>query len=216
MSDVFVEMRQGSNEWKQARAGSLGASDIADARARIKTGWGASRAALMARLLIERLTGQSVETYQSQAMRNGIEREPMARLGYEIEKGVTVVEIGLVRHPIIRGTHASPDGLVGDDGLVEIKCPEEAAHLDFLLTRQVPDRYHQQVQWQMCCAGRSWCDVVFYNPNFPGPMQLAIERVERNDRLIEEMEVDARGFLDELASKVAALLEAYGLEESAA
>ena len=124
--------------------------------ARTKTGWSAMRANRMAALIVERLTGQPQEGYQSAAMLQGIETEPEARALYEFITGADVVEVGLVRHPNLNGTHASPDGLVSDDGLVEIKCPQPAQHLDTLLTETIADRYVVQMLWQMQCTGRRW------------------------------------------------------------
>lgn len=208
-------MEQRSSEWHQARLGKLTASRIADATAKTKTGWGASRANLMAELVVERLTGQPAERFVNGAMQHGIDTEPEARAAYEFELGVTVTEVGFLDHPSIDMAGASPDGLVSDEGLVEIKCPQSAQHIETLLTKSVPDKYIKQMQWQMACTGRKWCDFVTYDPKMPQELQLWVFRVMRSDKIIEELEKEARAFLAQLDEQVAAL-RALGRMEKAA
>lgn len=203
MSDASLIQR--SPEWLAARVGSLGASQVHEALARTKTGWGASRANLRSRLVIERLTGKPLETFQSAAMLAGIEREPEARAAYAFERDVDVEEVGLIRHPSIERTHASPDGLVGDDGMVEIKCPQPAAHLEILINKIVPASYMLQCYWQMACSGRAWNDFVSYQPDFPEHLRLFTLRIPRDAERIAQMERDVRAFLAEVDESVAAL-----------
>lgn len=205
---IEVACIQGTAEWDAARCGSLGASSVHEAVARTKTGWGASRANCMARLIIERLTGRKQESFQSPAMRHGIETEPEARSYYAFVVG-EVTEVGLVKHPTLEGTHASPDGLVGEDGLVEIKCPQAAAHLATLLGEAIPKQYLIQMQWQMACTGRAWCDFVSYCPDFPGTMQAFIQRVARDRKMIAELEGDVAEFLKETDRKRRELAAKY-------
>lgn len=207
------ELEQGTEAWLLARCGSLGASSLGDALARTKSGWGASRANVLARLAIERITGTPQDTYQNQAMRDGIEREPAARAAYQFERGVLVKQVGLIKHPTIAGTHASPDGLVGDDGMVEIKAPSAATHLETLLGAPIPQKYKYQCAWQMGCKGRKWVDFTSYHPDFPEPMQLHITRIHRDDGLISQLETEVRIFLAELDAKLAALTSRYGMQE---
>jgi putative phage-type endonuclease len=204
-----LDLIQGTEAWLCARCGSLGASSIHEAVARTKTGWGASRENVMARLIIERLTGRPQETYVNAAMKTGVEREPEGRSAYEFYKGVEVVEVGIIRHPTITGSHASPDGLVGNDGLLEIKCPQPAKHLSTLLDGKIDDKYILQMQWQMQCADRQWCDFVSYNPDFPEEMSLWTTRIKRDDKRISETEKLVIEFLEEVAAKVAKL-RSYG------
>jgi len=199
------EIIQRSPEWFAARLGSLGASEVYEAIARTKTGWGASRANVMARKIVERLTGVPQDTYINAAMQNGIDTEPEARIAYQLSRDVGVVEVGLIRHPSIPNTHASPDGLIGDDGLLEIKCPQSAKHIETLLGQVIDLRYHTQMQWQMACSGRQWCDFVSYDPRMPEHMRLFVQRVDRNDERIEELEEMVRDFLGELDEKLARL-----------
>lgn len=196
---------QGTGEWRQARCGSLGASRVADAIAKTKTGWGASRANLMAELIAERLTGEPAEGFTNSAMQWGTQTEPFARAAYEFRTDATVVEVGLIRHPTIAGTHASPDGLVGDDGMVEIKCPQTATHIETVLSRTVAGKYMTQMQWQMACAGRAWCDFISFDPRLPEDMRFFVSRVNRNDVLIASLEKDVTAFLAEVDEKIAAL-----------
>lgn len=209
MTDLQA-LEQGSPEWKAARVGSLGASVVHEVVARTKSGWSASRANRMAALVIERLTGQAQDTYVNAAMLEGIEREPEARAAYQLETMTLVKRIGLVRHPSIQGTHASPDGLVGERGLLEIKCPQPAAHLEVLEGGGVPSKYVIQMQWQMRCADRQWCDFVSFNPAFPEHMRLFVERCARDDAQIAQLESQVQAFLTELESKTAGLIARYG------
>ena len=199
----------------QARCGSVGASDVPNIIRRTKTGYSASRANLMALKVVERLTGLPAETYQSAAMAAGLEREPLARAAYGFMQNVAVEMIGLVRHPLIEGAHASPDGTIGMLGLVEIKCPQPAAHLDTLLNEKIDNDYFVQMQWQMACTGRHWVDYVSWSPDFPPSMQLWSERVERSPEVIDELEDEVRKFLTELETKVAELKKRYDLSEAA-
>lgn len=195
-------MLQGTTEWRQARCGSLGASSLHEAVAKTKTGYAATRANLMARLIAERLTGIPQDTYTNGAMAHGLETEPEARAAYSFMRDVDVIETGIVFHPRIRGSHASPDGLVGDDGLIEIKCPNTSTHIDLLLTGSVPDKYVIQMLWQMTCTGRQWCDFVSYDYRMPEDMQLYVRRFERDNERIQELEEAASGFIGEMEAKI--------------
>ena len=199
----------------QARCGSVGASDVPNIIRRTKTGYSASRANLMALKVVERLTGLPAETYQSAAMAAGLEREPLARTAYAFISNAEVETIDIVRHPLIEGAHASPDGTIGMLGLLEIKCPQPAAHLDTLLNEKIDNDYFVQMQWQMAVSGRHWVDYVSFNPDFPASMQLWSERVERSPEVIDELEGEVRKFLAELEAKVAELRKRYELAEAA-
>lgn len=215
MTDTAL-LLQGTDEWRAARAGSLGASQVADAMARTKKGWGASRANVMALLLTERLTGQPTMGFVSAAMQWGTATEPDARVEYEFQKNVEVVEVGLIRHPKIKGTHASPDGLVGTDGLVEFKCPNTATHLDTLLYESVPGEYVTQCMWQMACLpDRTFCDFVSFDPRLPQRMRMFCRRIHRDDAAISQLETQVSIFLDELENKIIDLDRIYPAEIAA-
>jgi putative phage-type endonuclease len=209
-------LQQGTDEWRMARVGSVGASDAPKVVRRTKTGYSADRANLMADKLLERLTNRPVEIYKSPAMLRGLQFEPEARLRYMIQKNVEVEEAGLDPHPRIKGAHASPDGIVaGGFGLVEIKCPLAAAHLDTLLTQSISNDYIVQMQWQMACTGRPWVDYVSYNPDFPPAMQLWVQRVLRDPPEILNLEGEITRFVRELEQKLDKLQRSYGYAEAA-
>jgi hypothetical protein len=211
----MFDLIQGSPEWLAARAGSLGASSIADALAKTKTGWGASRANLKARIATERLTGKPVETFSNSAMQRGNDLEPQARDFYSFHTGYDVAEVGIVLHPSIKHSHCSPDGLCGDDGMVEIKCCGAARHIELLDEGAVEDRYIKQCFWQMACTGRRWVDLAYFHPDFPHEMQLVIHRIERDEAVIAALESDVLAFLNEVADTVASLTTRYKMKEAA-
>ena len=199
-------IEQRSDEWFAARCGSVGASQIFDVMATTRSGTPtAGRSNLKAKLVIERLTGTQEDGFKSAAMQWGIDQEPNARSAYEAHTGEFVTEVGLYCHPVIDGTHASPDGLVNDDGLVEIKCPNSATHIETLKTSKIDRRYILQMQWQMACVERQWCDFVSFDPRMPLRLQLFVQRVERDDKLIQEIETAVTEFLTEVAQDVEAL-----------
>lgn len=210
-----IDCEQNSAEWLAARCGSLGASSIADMVAKTRTGWGASRFNLAAKLVCERLTGTPQESYTNAAMQWGHDTEPQARAMYEFMRDIAVQQVGLVLHPSISKSHASPDGLVGDDGLIEIKCPNTATHIETLLSEDVEGKYVKQMQWQMACCGRAWCDFVSFDPRLPAEMQIFVQRVRRDDEFIAELEREARLFLAEIDKTIATLSDKYLSREAA-
>ena len=199
------ELEQGSAEWLQARCGKVTASRVADVAAETKAGWGASRKNYMADLIAERLTGQPASSFSNEAMRWGTDTEPQARAAYEFFHDVAVVQVGLINHPDIPKSAASPDGLVSDDGMVEIKCPNTATHIDTLLSGKIPAKYDTQMQWQMACTGRAWCDFVSFDPRMPEHLSMFVRRVERNEERIAELSEIVGTFLTELDAKITEL-----------
>lgn len=204
-----MDIIQGTDEWQALRLGKVTASRLADLTARTRNGWGSSRANYMAELVAERLTGIKAEGFTNAAIKWGIEQEPAARDRYEFMCDADVTQVAFVDHPRIAMTGASPDGLVGDEGLVEIKCPMTATHIETLLTGDVREKYLLQMQWQMACTRRLWCDYVSYDPRMPERMQFFCKRIERNEKLIADLERDVTEFLAELAAKVSALQTKY-------
>lgn len=198
-------IEQGSAEWKEARLGCVTASRVADVIARTKSGWGASRANYMAQLIAERLTGVVQDSYVSKEMQWGSDTEGEARTAYEFYSGNTVEDGGYVLHPALERSGASPDGLIGTEGLVETKCPNTATHIETLLTRSIPGKYQTQMQWQMACTGRAWCDWVSYDPRMPEQHRLFVRRCYRNPTVIQELETLVGDFLKEIDEKIAAL-----------
>jgi putative phage-type endonuclease len=201
----YANLAQGTEDWLNARLGKVTASRVADLMATTKTGYGASRANYMAELLCERLTGQPAERFSNAAMQWGTATEPQARAAYSFMHDVDVIECGLILHPTIAEFGASPDGLVGADGLVEIKCPNTATHIDTLLSETVPDKYVTQMQVQMACTGRAWCDFVSFDPRCPAELQMWVKRVPRDPEAIAKIEAEVTKFLGELDAKIDAL-----------
>ena len=193
---------QGSAEWLAARAGCLTASAIADMLAKTKTGEAASRANLRARLVAERLTGIPQDGFSTAAMQWGNEQEPFARAAYEIHSGNLVDQTGLVMHPSIPYAGASPDGLVDDCGLVEIKCPNTATHIKYLLSGDAPKEYQPQMLWQMECTERKWCDFVSFDPRMPSHLQLFVVRFDRDEGRLNDVRAEAVKFLAEVDSMI--------------
>ena len=200
-------IEQGSDAWQAARTGKLTASRVADMLATVKTGESASRKNLKADLIVERLTNQKTESFTSGAMNWGVETEPQARAAYEVMTGNFVDQIAFVDHPTIAMFGCSPDGLVDDNGLIEIKCPNSATHLEYLETQTIPKKYITQMQTQLCVTGRQWCDFVSFDPRLPEPLNLLIIRVERDDEYISMIESEAIKFLQEVQNKVDNLLK---------
>lgn len=204
----MIEMiEQRTDAWFQARLGRVTASKVADVLAKTQSGYAASRANYMAQLVCERLTGQKSEGFTNAALQHGIDTEPLARAAYEALKDVLVDEVGFVPHPSIKMAGASPDGLVGDDGLLEIKCPNTATHIETLLSQTVPGKYNTQMQFQMACTDREWCDFVSFDNRLPAELQLFVKRVPRDNMYIRLMEEEIIKFLNELDIKIAQLME---------
>jgi putative phage-type endonuclease len=208
-------MQQRTPAWRAARLGKATSSRIADIIARTKSGYSTSRANYAAQLVCERLTGVATETFQSAAMAWGIEKEPEAWRLYEFEQDVAVSRAGFLDHPALKMSGASPDGLVGEDGLVEIKCPITATHLDTVLGASIPGKYLTQMQWQLAVTGRRWCDFVSYDPRLPADLRLFIQRVPRNAILIGALEREVERFLAEVEATIARLRELAARHEAA-
>jgi putative phage-type endonuclease len=196
------QIEQRSSAWFTARLGKVTASRVADVIAKTKSGYSASRDNYMAQLICERLTGQQGESFTNAAMTWGTETEPLARSAFEAYADVMVEEVGFVPHPRIRDSGASPDGLVGAEGMLEIKCPNTATHIDTLLTQTVPGKYITQMQWQMRCCERQWCEFVSFDPRLPQDLQLFVKRVEFDPEYVAMLEKEVIQFLAELDDKV--------------
>lgn len=195
-------MEQRTDEWFAARLGKVTASRIGDIMAKTESGYSAARKNYMAQLLCERLTGMREDIFVSATMQRGTDLEAKARATYILTNGDLVEEIGFVEHPNIEMAGASPDGLVNDDGLIEIKCPNTATHLEFMRTKKPKSEYILQMQWQMACTGRSWCDFVSYDDRLPEKFAFRSIRLERDDDLIKEIEAEVQKFLDELRGMI--------------
>ena len=203
-------MEQRTDAWHQARLGKVTASRISDVMAMSKNGVAATRQNYEAQLIAERLSGQPTPLYSNAAMQWGTDQEPHARSAYSFIVDSDVEEIGFVDHPLIRMSGASPDGLIGSDGLIEIKCPNTATHLRFLEDEKIDKRYRYQMNWQMACTGRQWCDFVSYDPRLPD-FDIKIVRVERDQELIKNIEAEVSLFQEQIDKRMQALLELNGV-----
>jgi putative phage-type endonuclease len=203
---------QGSPEWHEIRRGKVTASRVADLIAKTKSGPATSRANYMAELLCERMTGETQPFFSNAAIQWGTEKEPEARAAYCFHTDNDVSEIAFVDHPTIGMAGASPDGLIGDDGLLEIKCPNTATHLDTLASGKPAGKYVTQMQWQMACTGRQWCDFASYDPRLPEHLRLFVTRVSRDGEMIEAMEAEVSAFLAELDARIEDLNTRHGAQ----
>jgi YqaJ-like viral recombinase domain. len=197
-------MEQRSDEWFSARAGKATASNFRRILAKIKSGEAADRRNYRAQLVVERLTGKADEGYENAAMRWGTEQEPFARIAYIAATGANVEEVGFIQHPQLMAG-CSPDGLIGEEGGLEIKCPTKATHLDTLKAQAMPAEHMPQVQGCMWITGRKWWDFVSYHPEFPEHLQLFIVRIERDEQYIAGLEKEVRAFLKSVDDEMEAV-----------
>lgn len=208
----IIDCTQGEAEWLQARMGRVTASRVVDAVSFLKRGdkqgqESAARAAYKAELVSEILSGSCADHYVSSYMERGTEMEPEARAFYELRQNVLVEAVGFVIHPVIERAGASPDGLVGEDGGLEIKCPKTETHLAYMLAGKLPLEYEPQVMWSMACTGREWWDFASYDDRLPERHRVFIIRVYRDDQRIAELEAGVVMFLKEVDEMIARLNE---------
>lgn len=194
----MADFVQGTDEWKRQRCGIATASRMVDITAKTKSGYGASRANYMAEKLIERLTGAPQDTYINAAMQWGTDNEPYARDAYRFYTGETVVETGFKLHPTIKNAGASPDGLVGKQGMLEIKCPNTATHIEYLLKEEIPLKYKLQMTFQMMCFEREWCDFVSFDPRLPEDMRFWTQTYALDPNMVDFLTTEVTAFNEEL------------------
>jgi len=199
------DVEQGSDTWKQIRLGHITASNIADVMAKGKSGESVTRHKYKMRLVSERLTWAVGESYSNAAMEWGVEQEQFAVMAYEAAQDVLTDKTGFWIHPNVPWLGVSPDRLIGDRGLVEVKCPNTTTHLDYLFAGKVPAEYVKQVQCQLWVTGRDWCDFISFDPRLPKKNQLLIVRTERDEALIKEMEAEVWKFLAEVDTLITQL-----------
>ena len=200
--DHLESIQQGTPEWHQMRLGKVTASRVADILARTKTGPSASRQNYLIELAIQRTTGIIQESYTNSSMEWGVQNEGSARVSYEINTNNFVDKVAFIDHPSIKWFGCSPDGLVSDRGLLEIKCPNSATHWEYFKAKEPPKKYFIQMQAQIAVTGRDWCDFVSFDPRMPDRSQLLIVRVDRDDAFIAEMEAEIKKFLEEVQTEV--------------
>lgn len=200
--NAYKGVEQGSDEWLSIRLGKVTASGVADVLAKTKSGASASRGNYLIKLALQRVTGQIEESFTNDAMQWGIDNEAQARVAYEIKSGNFVDQVAFVEHPTMKDFGASPDGMINSDGLVEIKCPNSATHWSYIKANEPPTKYYIQMQAQMACTGRLWCDFVSFDPRMPDRSKLFIKRVLRSNEFISDMENEIQKFLDEVEVEV--------------
>lgn len=202
---IVHRIAQRSPEWYALRAGKLTGSAAKDMLASIKSGEAAARRDLRYKLLAERLTGQSQEDgYVNAAMQHGIDCEPLAIAAYEAATGTLVEPIGFVEsESLLTGT--SPDGFVGTDGILSVKCPKTATHIRYLREGAEPSEHVAQNTHELWLTGRAWIDFVSYDPRLPEALQVCIVRVTRTAQQLDDYGVKAMAFLEELDREVEAL-----------
>jgi predicted phage-related endonuclease len=200
---ILVDVEQRSPEWFAARAGRLTASSAGDMMARIKTGEAAARRDLRTKLVIERLTGIPQEDgFVSKDMQRGIDQEPAALAEYQIVTDAYVQAVGFLQHPTLMAG-CSPDGTIEDfAGVLELKCPRPANHLECIRSKGLPSRYLPQVTHALWISGAQWCDFATYCADFPENIRLFRVRIQRDDAAIAAYELMAREFLAEVDREV--------------
>jgi putative phage-type endonuclease len=208
MNQPYINIEQGSDEWKLARLGHVTASNMADVMSKGKGNAEAvGRYKYKVRLVAERLTQTAGESFSNAAMEWGVEQEQFACIEYEAATNQFVDKTGFWLHPNIPYLGVSPDRLVGDKGLIEVKCPNTTTHLGYLFEGKIPTDYYKQIQCQLWVTDREWCDFVSYDPRLPKRNQLLIVRTERDESLIAEMKAETLKFLDEIESLIMKLGE---------
>lgn len=202
----IIDVEQGSPEWHAARCGKVTASRVCDIVRKAKSGGiSASRQTYLGELVAERLSGTIAEGFKSKAMEWGNETEAKAVTFYGFMQNVEPVRVGIVLHPSIDMAAASPDRLVGDKGLLELKCPNTSTHIATLRGADIEPDYVKQMQWQMACTGREWCDFVSFDPRLPAHLQMVCRRVPRDGVLIVQLETEVRKFLADVDATIADL-----------
>lgn len=208
MNQPFIHVEQGTPEWKAARMGHVTASGIANVMAKGKDKSEAiTRFKYKVQIVAERMTGVSAESYSNAAMEWGVEQEGFAVIAYESQRNVLVDKTGFWLHPEIKWLGVSPDRLVDEDGIIEVKCPNTTTHLGYLFENRIPPDYYKQIQCQLWVTGRDWCDFVSFDPRLPKRNQLLIVRTVRDEKMIEEMQAETEKFLGEVESLINKLAE---------
>ena len=195
---IDLEIKQGTEEWHQIRLGKVTASRVSDVMSKIKSGESAGRKNYKMDLVVERLTNTPTSSFTNAAMAWGTETEPLARMAYEVHSGNFVETVAFIQHPSIEWFGCSPDGLIGSEGNLEIKCPNTSTHIDYLLAGVPPAKYVPQMQTQMACTGAKWCDFVSFDPRLPDELQLLVVRLDRDEAYIQQIEEEVKQFLDEV------------------
>lgn len=205
----YHEVIQGTPEWLELRIGKISASRAKDLLATVRYGEAAGYRNYKTELAVERITGTRYERYVTKQMEYGTETEGVAATVYQLITGNVAKECGMYA---IEGTNvvASPDRLVGDDGLVEIKCRELGNHVDSITTGKVPDEYYKQIQFQLWVTHRQWCDYVSYGDEMPDNSKVFVKRIERDEEVINDI-VERVEKIEEDISKTTEAIKSYNV-----
>lgn len=195
---IIRDIEQGSEEWLALRFGWITASKFKDV---IAGGAGKTRKAYMMQLAAEAITGERVETYSNEYMEWGTQTEPQARSAYEFDQALEVEEVSFIRHDTLKAG-CSPDGLVGDNGMVEFKCPKTTTQIETVLSGKMPTGHAAQVQGQLWVAEREWCDFVSFDPRINGGAHYFCVRQYRDEEKIKQIAEGVAKFQDELLDMV--------------
>jgi hypothetical protein len=211
------ELEQGSEAWRAIRAGKVTGSRINDVltQARKKGDVSKVRQGYMFELIAERLTGIPEEQYSGFWPDHGKEFEPLAAAAYEVLFDQVLQKVGFIVHPTMPFAGCSPDRLLGDRGIVGIKCPKTTTHLRWRQKNSCPEEHVAQLYWELCCTGREWADFVSYDPRLPEPLQLFAVRVFPEKALMTEMENQVKAFEDEIKESIKAINAVAGIREVA-
>jgi len=204
---IYTDIIQGTPEWHDIRRGKITGSKTVRIVPGVKGKYLASRKNYMAKLICEILTGETAEEFISEEMQWGTDNEPLARSAYEAITGNFVDEVGFIDHDIIQLFGSSPDGLIGEDGSIEIKCPNTATHIDTLINGKVKRDYIYQMQSLMMCGNRQWCDFISFDPRLSNNLQLSIKRFNRDEVMIAEITMEVEKFKSELSEMLRKLKE---------
>jgi len=198
-------MEQRTEQWFQDRLGHATGSRASDILAGKDT---QARRGYLTQLVTERLTGRAQDSFVNADMQRGIDVEPLARAAYQASYELTD-DVGFVKHPLIRWFGASPDALVGSDGLVEIKCPRSTTHLDYIQGGKPPAKYVPQMMAQLSCTGRKWVDFVSFDDRFPEHLRLFVVRFQPTEEEIEKFESKVKEFLSEVNNLMEKLCQSH-------
>lgn len=200
--EIIKDIAQGSEAWLTMRLGWITASRFKDVKA---AGAGKTRKSYMYQLAAEAITGDRVESYSNEYMEWGTLTEPQARATYEFVSGNTVEEVSFIKLNDTNKIGCSPDSLVGDDGMVEFKCPKTTTQIETFLSGKMPTGHAAQVQGQLWVAQREWCDFVSFDPRIDGDASYFIQRQQRDEKLIKEISEACFKFEDELKEMIITL-----------
>ena len=202
--EIIKDIQQGSEEWHAMRLGFITASRFKEV---IAGGQGKSRKAYMYQLAAETLTGEREESFSNQYMEWGTATEPQARSMYEFDSGNTVEEVTFVKLNTVNKIGISPDGLIAEDGGIEIKCPKTTTQIETYLSGKMPASHKAQVQGSLWVTGREWWDFVSFDPRIDGAASFFLQRIYRDEEYIKDLETKCLAFETELIATINILVE---------